>query len=188
MLINSKKLVMPMLLIIGLILGCGLTDQTDEANKLVTEANKMIMEDNQKTVAANLLFDQLLGSGLSSVENVESYKKENKTKFDELSAKFGELEKNEPVIIDKFRQASQLKLNEKYKQYLELKVQEFSKQSEATKLINPLINSFLETKDIDKINSLLDDYNAKRDAIAKETEAFQKQADQIASDNPTLIK
>lgn len=188
MLNNSKRLILPVLLIIGLMLGCGLMDQTGEANKLVTEANKMIMEDNQKTLAANILFDQLLGSGLSSVEDVDAYKKENQAKFDDLSNKFGELEKNEPAIIDKFRQASQLKLNEKYKQYLELKVQEFSKQSEATKLINPLIKSFLETKDTDKINALLDDYNVKRDTINNEVQSIQKQADQIAKDNPTLIK
>lgn len=188
MLKNHKVNGLLIILTISFVMACGLGDQTDEANKIVGEANKMIMEDNQQTVAANLLFQQLLGASLSTVDNVESYKKANKTKFDDLTVKFSEMEKNEAVIVDKFRQASQLKLNEKYKQYLELKTQEFTKQAEATKLVNPLIKSFLETNDVDKINAQLDDYNAKHETIRKEAEAIQAQADQIAKDNPTLIK
>lgn len=188
MLNNYKIFTLVFCLLIGLNAACGLVDQTDEANKIVTEANKMIMEDNQRTVAANALLQQLLGASLSTVDNVESYKKENKAKFDDLTAKFSEIEKNEATIVDKFRQASQLKLNEKYKQYLELKVQEFSKQTEATKLVNPLIKSFMETSDVDKINAQLDEYNTKYETIRKEAEAIQTQADQIAKDNPTLIK
>jgi hypothetical protein len=187
MLINPKKLALPVLLIIGLIMGCGLMDQTDEANKIVTEANKMIMEDNQQTIATNLQLQQLV-TAMTSAANFESYKKENKAKFDDLMAKFNEMEKNETTIVEKFRQASQLKLNEKYKQYLELKVQEFSKQVEATKLVNPLIKSLLETSDTEKINAQLDAYDAKNETIRKEAEAIQTQADQIAKDNPTLIR
>lgn len=188
MLKYQKTKVLLVILTIGFVTACGLGDQTDEANKIVVEANKMIMEDNQQTIAANLLLQQLLGTSLSSVDNVESYKKDNKAKFDDLTAKFSTMEKNEATIVEKFRQASQLKLNEKYKQYLELKVQEFSKQAEATKLVNPLIKSFMETTDTDKINAQLEDYNTKHETIRKEAEAIQSQADQIAKDNPTLIK
>lgn len=187
MLNNHKIKVLFMILATGLTMACGLGDQTDEANKIVIEANKMIMEDNQQTIASNAQLQQLV-SEMSSADNFESYKKENKAKFDDLTAKFSEMEKNETTIADKFRQASQLKLNEKYKQYLELKVQEFSKQTEATKLVNPLIKSFMETTDAEKINAQLDDYNAKYEAVRKEAEAIQSQSDKLAKDNPTLIK
>lgn len=187
MLNNSKKIALPLLLVIGLILGCGLTDQTEDANKIVAEANTMIMANNQQTIAANAQLQQLV-TAMSSAASFESYKKENKAKFDDLMAKYSEMEKNEATIVEKFRQASQFKLNEKYKQYLELKVQEFSKQAEATKLVSPLIKSFLETNDTQKINAQLDAYDAKNEAIGKEALAIQAQADQIAKDNPTLIK
>lgn len=188
MLTNKKICTLLTVLLLGLSAACGLGDQTDEANKIVMEANGLIMQDNMQTIGANASLQQLLGAGLGSVKNVETYKKENKTKFDDLTTKFGELEKNEAVIVDKFRQASQLKLNEKYKQYLELKVQEFSKQAEATKLVVPLIQSFMEMKDTDKINAQLEEYNTKYESIRKEAEAIQTKADQIAKDNPDLIK
>jgi predicted nuclease with TOPRIM domain len=146
------------------------------------------VQDNQQSISGNLQLQQLLGTGLSGAKDLAKYKSENKAALEELSAKFKRIEQNEVLITEKFRQAAQYKLNEKYKQYLELKTQEFTKQAEAAKLVNPLIASFMEAKDTDQVISRLDEFDAKYEAIRKEIVDLQAQSDQLAKANPTLIK
>lgn len=83
--------------------GCGLLDQTADANKLIVEANGLIVQDNQQAVSANLQLQQLLGTGLSGVKDLAKYKSENKSALDELAAKFAQIERNEVLITEKFR-------------------------------------------------------------------------------------
>ena len=175
-------------LTLGLNLACGLIDQTAEANKIVGEANALIAQDNRKVPELSKLFNDLLGSGLSTVRDLEAYKKENQAKFDQLTKLSGELEKSGDETAAKFDQASKLKLNEKYKQYLELKSQEHKKRTDSIRLVAPLAKSFLETKEIDKINQMLDDYNKNSEQLENQYNDLEKQSDKIAKDNPDLIK
>lgn len=188
MLKTQKTITLLLTVVIAFSAACGLIDQTSEANKLVVEANGLIVKDNLQTLTANQQLQQLLGSGLSTAKNIEAYKSENKAKLDDLSAQFTQIENNETQITEKFRQASQFKLNEKYKQYLDLKTQEFSKQADAVKMVNPLIKSFMEAKDMPSALAKLDEFDTKYAAISKEITDLQAQSEQIAKDNPTLIK
>jgi hypothetical protein len=182
---NNPILVMFALLVFGL--ACNLGDQTDEANKFVGEANDLIKKSNEQIPKANLLFTELLGS-LSSVDNLEEHKKINKAKFDELIGLYDQIEKSSGEVVGKFEAASKLKLDEKYKQYLDAKLLELKKRSEADKMSAPFVKSFLETKDIDKVNKLIEDYNAKTEVNSKEADELMQKADQIAKDNPDKIK
>ena len=184
---NTKKSIV-LFLSIALSAACGLVDQTADANKLVIEANGLIVEDNQQLLAADQKLQQLLGSGLGTAKNIDAYKSAHKTELDELAAQFARLESNETQIAEKFRQAAQFKLNEKYKQYLELKTQEFSKEAESSKLVNPLIKSFMEAPDKTSIINVLNEYDTKSEAIRKEVADLQSQSEQLAKDNPSLIK
>lgn len=168
--------------------GCGLLEQTADANKLVVEANGLIVQDNQQAISANIQLQELLGTGLSDTEDLAKYKRENQAALDELAAKFTRIEQNEALITEKFRQASQYKLNEKYKQYLDLKTQEFAKQTETAKLVNPLIASFREAQDTAQVIARLDEFDVKYESLRREIVDLQAQSDQIAKANPTLIK
>lgn len=188
MLKTPKLIALLVAVVLALGVACGLVDETTEANKLVVEANGLIVQDNQQALAAGSQLQELLGSGLGAVKNIETYKSQNKAKLDELAAQFAQIESNETLITDKFRQASQFKLNEKYKQYLDLKTQEFGKQTEAAKLVNPLIKSFMEAKDMPSVMTKLEEFDTKYATINKEITDLQAQSEQLVKDNPTLIK
>lgn len=175
---------------ISLISACGMLDETTEANKIVAEANVEIVKNNAQVMQSNALFTQLFNTGLASVDgdNLEDYKKENKAKFDEFIKLSGDMDKTSNDLISKFDQASKLKLNEKYKEYLVLKSQEYKKRQELDKLVVPFINSFLEAKDVDKINGQIGEYNEKSTAIKKEIDDLGNKADKVVKDNPNLIK
>lgn len=176
------------LLVVGVGLACSFGDQTDEANKLVDEANAQIKVYNENQQKSLKLFTELLGDNLTKAEDVDEYKKANKAKFDELLNVEGQMEKSGTEATAKFEQAAKLQLNEKYKEYLNAKAQEFKKSGERDKLTVPFIKAFLEEKDTAKMDKLIEDYNKKNADFAKETEELRKKADQIAKDNPTIIK
>lgn len=171
--------------------GVGLNDDSDAANKLVDEANVLINQNNELETKSGALSTELLG-GVSKVNDQENYKKVNKSKFDELTGLSEQSVKLLSEAADKFEQASKLKLEDKYKEYLGLKVQEFRKRIEADKLVAPICKLFLEikfdSKGVDVWNKGVDDYNVKTAEFIKEADELSKKADQLAKDNPTVIK
>jgi hypothetical protein len=171
-----------------LIVACGLGDQTEEANKLVDEANVLISKSNELSPKSNKLFTELLGDNLTKVEDLVEYKEENKAKFAELTTLSDQIDKLGSETIEKFEQASKLKLDEKYKDYLIIKIQELRKRSEGDKLTTPFVKTFLDTKEVGKINKQIEDYNKKTSDIGNEADELMKKADQIVKDNPNTIK
>ena len=176
------------MLLIGLSLACGLGDQTDEANKLVDEANAIIEKENELVIKSNELFTELMGDNLTKVKDIEAYKEKNKSKFDELISLKEQIARLEVESIDKFEQASKLKVSEEYKEYLGIKIQELKKRADANKLIAPFVKAFLQTKDVDKIDKQIEDFDRKSADTIKEADELLKKAEQFAKDNPGLIK
>jgi len=183
---NNTWLILTFL--IGLSLACGLGEQTDEANKFVVEANVIIEKNNALIDKSNRLFTELLGDNLTKVEDMKGYKEKNKSKFDEVISLTGQIEKSSAEAIDKFEQASKLKLSEKYKEYLDIKIQEMKKRTEAHKLVVPFVEEFLQTNDMDKINKLIEDFNEQNIVIDKEVNNLSEKVEQIKKDNPTVIE
>jgi len=176
-----------MLLIFGL-KACGLGEQTDEANKLNDEANVIIEKQNELKAKTGELFNELLGDNLTKVEDIKAYKEKNKSKFDELISLIGQVERLGAELTDKYEQAYKLKLPEKYKEYLGIRIQEIKKRADGHKLYVPFIKEFLQTNDVDKINKLMEDFNQQTADIAKEADKLSEKAGQIAKDNPNVIK
>ena len=148
----------------------------------------MIKTSNELETKSSALFSELLGDNLSKVDDLDDYKKVNKAKFDEVSSLTDQKIKATTDAADKFEQASKLKLNEKFKEYLGVKVQEFRKRIEADKLVSPIIKLFVDAKEVDTWNKGIREYNTKTAAIVKEADDLGKKADQIVKDNPTVIK
>ena len=173
-----------MLLIFGL-KACD-NAQIDEANKLNDEAGVILEKENDLADKSNELLDELLGDNLTKVEDFRAYKEKNKSKFDEVISLTGQIEKLKAESMDKYEQILKLKLPEKYKEYLGIKIQEFKKRDDANKLVVPLIKEFLQTNDIDKINKLIEDFNRQTADIAQEANKLSEKAGQFAKDNPKV--
>ena len=176
------------LLLVSFGLACNLGGQTDEANKLVDEANVLIQQSSELETKSSALFTELLGDNLTKAKDLEAYKKVNKSKFDEVINLTEQNIKLTTEATDKFEQASKLEVDDKFKEYLSVKVQGFRKRIEAEKLVAPICKLFLETKDTDTWNKGIADFNTKNAELIKEAEDLSKKADQISKDNPTIIK
>ncbi len=188
MLMKKNTVWLVWMLLIGLSLACGLGDQTDEANKLVDEANAIIEKNNELIDKSNKLFDELMGDNLTKVKDIEAYKEKNKSKFDELISLKEQIEKSGAESTDKFEQASKLKVSKEFKEYLRIKIQELNKRNDANKLVAPFVKAFLQTKDVDKINKQIEDYEKEFADIARETDELMKKGEQFEKDNPDTIK
>jgi hypothetical protein len=173
---------------LGLSFACGLLGQVDEANKLVDEANAIIKGYNEDSAKSGKLLTELLGENLKGTEDIEEYKTENKAKFDELVSLNTKLEKSGADATAKFDQASKLKLDDKFKEYLGLKVQEMTKRVEVDKMTSAFVKSFLEAKDVAKVNTVIGDYNKKSADTQKQADELMAKADKIVKDNPGVFK
>lgn len=89
---------------------------------------------------------------------------------------------------DKFEQASKLKISKEYKEYLSLKNQELKKLNDTRSLMTVYVKEFLQTKDVDKHNKQLNEYEKKREDSQKEIDELSNKIDQFEKDNPAMFK
>ncbi len=177
-----------LMVLIGLSLACDINAQMDKANKLMDDVDVITENYIELNVKANELFIELLGNNLTKVEDIKAYKEKNKSKFDELINLFGQVERLNAEMTDKYEQASKLKVPEKYKEYVGIKIQEFKKRNVGYKLLISFIKEFLQTNDVDKINKLMVDLDKQATDIAKEADKLSEKARQLAKDNPNVFK
>lgn len=188
--IEMKIIIRLVLLLLSVSFGlaCSLDGEIDEANKFVDEANVLVQQGNESETKSDKLFIEVLGDNLTEAKDVEAYKKVNKSKLDEVVSLKEQSIKLRTEAADKFDRASKLQVDDKFKEYLSVKIQEFRKRIEDDKLTAPICKLFLETKDVDSWNKSIEDYNAKDAELVKEAEDLSKKADQIFKDNPTVFK
>ncbi len=162
--------------------------QTDEANKLVNEGNTFIDKSKATDSKIGSLSKELLGENWVNAEDNVKYVADNKAKFDELVGLDEQNEKAMTEAAGKFDQASKLKVDDKFKEYLGLKSQEFKKLAEKYKSEATFLKSLLAEKDSDKAGKLSEDYAKKSAEIMKEAADITAKAEKIMKDNPTLFK
>jgi hypothetical protein len=169
-------------------LGLACDGQVDEANKLVNEGNAIITKNNELLTKSSALMSELLGDNFVKAEDPEKYVADNKAKFDELSKMSEDAEKGWNEAAAKFDQASKMKVDDKFKEYLNVSGQEFKKRAEMEKADNTFLKALLAEKDAEKLNALVADSNKKSADLKKEADALKAKADQITKDNPTIFK
>ena len=105
---------------------------------MVDEANVIIQKSNEISVKYRKMFNDLLGDNLTKVRDLDAYKEENKSKFDEVISFGDQLMKLYDESAGKFEQASKMDVPEKFSEYLAIKGQEMKKRSETEKLTGPI--------------------------------------------------
>ena len=184
--VRAVGLICALALVLGLA-GCKFYD-TDKANKLVDAANVSIKDANDKADKGTNKLQEMETAAMQA-EDQETW-----TKWQtEAKGIIGDLEKARDSYTDagnKFLEASKLKLQDKFKEYLDAKGQEMKKRGEmADALIGEpraLIDSTnpqdFQTKATDAIKKVqdlkkqADDLEAKADKIYKENESMFKKS------------
>jgi hypothetical protein len=175
----------PLLLIFTVALACS-NDETQKANSLVDAANESVKDANKNTE-----------DGLAKIYSMEAMLPRIKSPNDLNAARtvandcIAILNKAKDKYTDaasKLEEADKMSINEKLKEYLDLKAQEMKKRSEAmeTAIREPqaLIDSNSVSEYTFKVKSITDSFKNLR----QEADDLAKKADKLQEENKDVIK
>jgi hypothetical protein len=170
------------------IIGCGLSDQSDEANKINSEVNDLIVKYNENNKKKDNLYNKLFVKDLKGVTDLKEFKKEHSEEFDELTKSIESQLKLSKEIAEKYAPILNLQISEKFKEYAKTTLDVRKKGIEVDQEMLNFVKIFLETDDIDKVNELMKDRDKQIEKFNKELEDLDKKTEQIKKDNPDDIK
>jgi uncharacterized protein YxeA len=163
-------------------------DETEKANALVDEANKFITEGNKNVTEATdkgKQFDTMVNDAdetKTEQDKITAFSK------DQLIPVYDKMKDNFSKAGDKFSEASKLKVNDKFKEYLDLKSQEFKKRADYAEALKGIPKSLTDSKSKSDYNDLVKKVVEKADGILKEAKDLDDKATKIQTDNPSIFK
>lgn len=169
-------------LLIAAVLACSSGgNDTEKANKLVDEGNSAVQEAKKDLTEAEQLKQKMLTTDVSHLADARSTAKEAIAAYEKAEAKC-------KAAAAKYDEASRLKLNDKFKEYLALKVKEYNKRAELVQTAKGVPQALIDSESrqgwVAKANSV----NAKVTELSKEADDLGAQADKIQKDNPDIFK
>jgi hypothetical protein len=167
-------------------LACNLGDETDKANKLIDEGNQMVTDGNKlvqdATAKNNQLYDNLNDANFADEQaRLKTTAQEAVEGFDKSAAKYRD-------AAQKFEDASKLKVNDKFKEYLSLKAQEFRKNAEGAEVGKSLSKAFIDSSDGPTLLKKINELKPRVETLSKEATDFQEKAEKIRTDNKDKFK
>ncbi len=183
---TKRNMFLAFALMITFVLACGSGDEIDKANKLVAEGNTAIQEGNKLALEAGPKNDKIFEEVTADTyeEDKEKLKGTAKEAIDGLTKsaeKYREASK-------KFDEASKLKVDDKFKEYLTLKSQEFSKRAEQMDAAKGNAQAFLDSADAVSLMAKINANKPRIEALDKESKDLEAKADKIRSENKGKIQ
>lgn len=180
---TKRNTLLALTLMIGFVLACSASvgDETDKANGLVAEANTAIEAGNKAAIEAgkknDKIFDEIKDDSFAEdKERLKTTAKDAVDGFTQGADKFREAAK-------KFEEASKLKVNDKFKEYLQLKSQEFNKNAEQMEAARAMPQAFLDSPDADALRQKIKDNKARYDTLEKEAKELADKAEKVRAEN-----
>jgi hypothetical protein len=167
-------------------LACNLGDETDKANKLIDEGNTLVTDGNkmvqEATAKNNQLYDNLNDENFADEQaRLKTTAQEAIDGFDKSAAKYKD-------AAQKFEDASKMKVDDKFKEYLSLKAQEFRKNAEGAEVGKSLSKAFIDSADGPSLLKKINELKPRVESLSKEATAFQEKAEKIRTDNKDKFK
>jgi len=179
---NVTGALMAALLLIGVVLACGgATDETEKANKLVNDGNAAIEDGKKYLKDAEEKKDQMLHMNVAHLG-------EARTTANEAIRAYDQAEEKCKDAAAKFDEASKLKLNDKFKEYLALKVKEYNKRAELVETLKSTPQALIDSQSRSSFISRANAATEKAERLGKEADDLSAQAEKIQKDNPDSFK
>jgi hypothetical protein len=186
---NAVGAVFAIVMVLAFGLACSaLSDDTEKANKLIDEGNAASSEGMKlMTDAQSKLTAMTDGKNVANAPKIAP----------DLIKVFDQAEEQVKTAAGKFDEASKLKVDEKFKDYLVAKAKEFNKRAEVIEALKALPNIVLEfdagrsvtsQKQLDDLKSKINAANDKAEKLSDEADELAKQSQKIQDDNPTIFK
>ncbi|MFL6215690.1 MAG: hypothetical protein ACJ74J_17540 [Blastocatellia bacterium] len=172
-------------LVLGLAAGCKLYE-TDKANKLVDAANVSIKDANDRADKGATKLQEMETAAMAA-EDEETW-----TKWQtEAKGIIADLEKARDGYTDagkKFLEASKLKLQDKFKEYLDAKGQEMTKRGEMADALIGEPRALMDTSNPHDFQTKATDAVKKVQNLKKEADDLEAKADKIYKENQAIFK
>ena len=180
---SHSSMFMALLMLVAVALACSgsIGNDTAKANKLVDEGNAAVEEGKKYVADAEEKKDKMLHTKVSELAEARTLAKEAVAAYDKAEDKCKEAAK-------KYDDASKLKINDKFKEYLGLKVKEYNKRAEVMETAKATPQALLDSENQKSFIARAKVNNDKIDALAKEAEELAAQSDKLQKDNPDIFK
>ena len=162
-------------------------DETEKANALVDEANKFVTEANKNVVDAEAKGKEF-DSKVSAISSNEEHDKVSEFGKTELLPLYDKMKDNFQKAGDKFDEAGKLKLNDKYKEYLQLKASEFKKRAEYAESLKAIPKTMTDSKDEKNYAEAVKKDVDNSQKILQDAKDIETKANKIQTDNPDIFK
>jgi hypothetical protein len=169
------------LLLLAVLLACGSSDETEKANKLVNEGNAAIDEGKKYVADGEEKKNKMLQTPVAQLADARTLAREAIRSYEQAQQKAKE-------AAGKFDEASKLKISDKFKEYLSLKVKEFNKRAELVEALKGAPQALIDSENRASFISHANEANQKAERLAKEADDLEAQADKLQKDNPDSIK
>ena len=180
---SHSSMFMALMLLLAAVLACsGSTgNETEKANKLVTEGNAAVDEAKKFVTEAEGKKAQMLRTKISEIAEARTLAKEAIAAYDKAEDKCKEAAK-------KYDEASKLRISDKFKEYLTLKVKEYNKRAEVVETAKATPQALIDSENQKSFITKANANNEKVDALGKEAEALASESEKLQKDNPDIFK
>jgi hypothetical protein len=172
-------------LALGFAAACNMYE-TDKANKLVDAANVSIKDANDKSQSGTTKL-QALETAVPEIEDEQALEKWR----GEAKNIIAELEKARDGYKDaggKFTDASKLKLQDKFKEYLDAKGKEMTKRGEMVDALIGEPRAFIDSTNREDYQKKSADVTTKYQSLKKEADDLEAKAVKIYEENKSIFK
>ena len=176
--------VMALLLLVAAVLACSRTgggDETEKANKLVGEGNAAVQEGRKYLTEAGDEMDKMMKTPVAKLKDARATAVEAIAAYDKAKGKCKEASK-------KYEEASKLKIKDKFRDYLALKVKEFDKRAELVETAKGTPQALIDAKNRVSFVSMANANNERVARLTKEADDLAAQSDKLQKDNPDSFK
>jgi hypothetical protein len=171
------------LLMVFFALSCGGagSDETEKANRLISEANAAIDAGNVTATAAgkknDWIFQEIRDATFADDKvRLKAAATETVSGFTQSAAKFREAAR-------KFEEASRLRVKDKFKEYLVLKSQEFNKNGEKMEVASAIPQAVLDSESIEQLRERFNDNKTRYQQLEKDAGELGDRAEKVRAEN-----
>jgi malonyl CoA-acyl carrier protein transacylase len=171
-------------LLIAAVLACSTGTNTSEvakANQLVNEGNAAVEQGKKFVVEAEEKKNEMLQMNVRRIAEARVIAAGAIAAYDKAAEKCKE-------AAQKYDEASRLKISEKFKQYLMLKVKEYNKRAELVEVAKDTPQALIESTNRSSFVIRVNSNNEKVASLSKEADELASQADRLQKENPGDFK
>jgi len=178
---RHSTMLMALLLLVAAVLACSSGDETEKANKLGDEGNAAVEEGKKSFTEAEDKKQRMLQTKVSELAEARTLAKEAIAAYDKAEQKCKEAAR-------KYEDASKMKISDKFKEYLGIKVKEYNKRAELVEASKGTPQALIDSENRKSFITRAQANNDKVAQLAKEADDLAGQAKKLEADNPNMFK